>query len=96
MKVTIMAKIEFIGERQRKLCVLKFGSSVLQCQDDYRIAAQEIYRHIRDGEKIVAVVSALAGETDSLLEQAVAVGSDPASPILVARLARIGSFVRPP
>ncbi|HLL59099.1 MAG TPA: homoserine dehydrogenase [Allosphingosinicella sp.] len=92
MKVTIMAKIEFIGERQRKLCVLKFGSSVLQCQDDYRIAAQEIYRHIRDGEKIVAVVSALAGETDSLLEQAVAVGSDPASPILVARLARIGEL----
>jgi homoserine dehydrogenase len=87
-----MAKIEFFGEGQHKLCVLKFGSSVLQCQDDYRIASQEIYRHIRDGEKIVAVVSALAGETDSLLEQAVAVGSDPASPALVARLARVGEL----
>jgi homoserine dehydrogenase len=87
-----MAKIKYIGERQPNLCVLKFGSSVLESADDYQIAAQEIYRHIRDGEKVVAVVSALAGETDSLLEQAVAVGSDPASPALVARLARVGEL----
>jgi homoserine dehydrogenase len=87
----MMAKIEFLGERQRKLCVLKFGSSVLEREEDYRTAAQEIYRHIRDGEKIVAVVSALAGETDSLLAQAASVGGDP-SPALVARLARVGEL----
>jgi homoserine dehydrogenase len=86
-----MAKLEFLGERQRKLCVLKFGSSVLEREEDYRTAAQEVYRHIRDGEKIVAVVSALAGETDSLLAQAVSVGGEP-SPALVARLARVGEL----
>ena len=59
MKVTEMAKVESLGG-QRKLCVLKFGSSVLEREEDYRTVAQEVYRHIRDGEKIVAVVSALA------------------------------------
>ena len=54
-------------EAKHRLCVLKFGSSVLETEADYRTAAQEVYRHIRDGEKIVAVVSALAGETDFLL-----------------------------
>jgi homoserine dehydrogenase len=86
-----MAKLEFLGDRQRKLCVLKFGSSVLEREADYRTAAQEVYRHVRDGEKIVAVVSALAGETDALLEQAASVGGEPA-PALVARLARVGEL----
>ena len=76
---------------QPKLCVLKFGSSVLEHEADYRTAAQEVYRHVRDGEKIVAVVSALAGETDFLLEQAALVGGD-APPALVARLARVGEL----
>ena len=75
----------------RRLVVLKFGSSVLECEDDYRTCAQEIYRHIRDGEKVVAVVSALAGETDALLAQASRVGGDPA-PGFVARLARVGEL----
>jgi homoserine dehydrogenase len=86
-----MAKVESLGDRQRKLCVLKFGSSVLEREADYRTVAQEVYRHIRDGEKIVAVVSALAGETDRLLAQAAEVGGDPA-PALVARLARTGEL----
>jgi homoserine dehydrogenase len=86
-----MAKVESLGDRQRKLCVLKFGSSVLERVEDYRTVAQEVYRHIRDGEKIVAVVSALAGETDRLLAQAAEVGGDPA-PALVARLARTGEL----
>jgi len=91
MKVTKMAKVECLGDRQRKLCVLKFGSSVLERPEDYRTVAQEVYRHIRDGEKIVAVVSALAGETDRLLALAGEVGGDPA-PALVARLARTGEL----
>ena len=86
-----MAKVESLGDRQRTLCVLKFGSSVLERVEDYRTVAQEVYRHIRDGEKIVAVVSALAGETDRLLAQSAEVGGDPA-PALVARLARTGEL----
>ena len=78
-------------EAKHRLCVLKFGSSVLECEADYRTAAQEVYRHIRDGEKIVAVVSALAGETDFLLGQAGTVGGE-AAPALVARLARVGEL----
>ncbi|HYD11494.1 MAG TPA: homoserine dehydrogenase [Allosphingosinicella sp.] len=86
-----MAKVECLGDRQRRLCVLKFGSSVLERIEDYRIVAQEVYRHVRDGEKIVAVVSALAGETDRLLAQAAEAGGNPA-PALVARLARTGEL----
>ncbi|MGZ8283188.1 MAG: homoserine dehydrogenase [Allosphingosinicella sp.] len=71
--------------------MLKFGSSVLEREDDFRTAAQEVYRHVRDGEKIVAVVSALAGETDFLLDQAGRVGGD-APPALVARVARVGEL----
>ena len=76
----------------KKLCVLKFGSSVLEREDDYSKAVLEIYRHARDGEKVVAVVSALAGETDALFAQAVRVGGDSAPDVLVARLARIGEL----
>jgi len=70
---------EVLGEvAAKRLCVLKFGSSVLEHEHDYPKVVQEIYRHVRDGEKVVAVVSALAGETDRLLEQARRVGGDAA------------------
>ena len=73
------------------LCVLKFGSSVLACDADYAAAAAEVYRHVRAGEKVIAVVSALAGETDALFAQAETVGG--AAPDgLVARLARVGEL----
>lgn len=75
----------------KRLCVLKFGSSVLGAESDYPAAALEVYRHVRDGEKVVAVVSALAGETDALLDQAARVGGEgPAG--LVARVARVGEL----
>ena len=76
----------------KRLCVLKFGSSVIEHEHDYSKVVQEIYRHVRDGEKVVAVVSALAGETDALLAQAERVGGDAAPPALVARLARVGEL----
>lgn len=76
----------------KRLCVLKFGSSVLEREEDYPKVVQEIYRHVRDGEKVVAVVSALAGETDALLDQARKVGGDLAPAALVARLARVGEL----
>ena len=75
----------------KRLCVLKFGSSVLRDENDLSAAALEIYRHVRDGEKVVAVVSALGDETDGLLEQAARVGGGPC-PTLVARLARVGEL----
>lgn len=75
-----------------KLCVLKFGSSVLGVETDYPAAALEVYRHVRDGEKVVAVVSALAGETDALLGQGARVGGAGASPALLARAARVGEL----
>ncbi len=86
-----MANVQHLGPQERKLCVLKFGSSVLESEKDYRTAAQEVYRHVRDGEKIIAVVSALAGETDELIDQASRVGGEP-SDLLVARLARVGEL----
>jgi homoserine dehydrogenase len=75
----------------KRLCVLKFGSSVLGEEGDYQAVALEIYRHVREGEKVVAVVSALDGETDALFEQAERVGGG-APGALVARLARVGEL----
>lgn len=75
----------------KRLCVLKFGSSVLRVEEDYPAAALEIYRHVREGEKVVAVVSALEGDTDALFDQAGRVGGG-APPALVARLARVGEL----
>ena len=74
----------------KRLCVLKFGSSVLRVEADYAAVALEVYRHVRDGEKVVAVVSALAGETDALLSQGARVGGHP--PALLARVARVGEL----
>lgn len=47
--------------------VLKFGGSVLLSVDRLRVAVHEIYRWRRDGYRVVAVVSALAGRTEELL-----------------------------
>jgi homoserine dehydrogenase len=74
----------------KRLCVLKFGSSVLETEGDYAAVANECYRHVREGEKVVAVVSALAGETDALLNQGMRVGGE--QPLLLARVARTGEL----
>ena len=86
-----MAQQDLHPANAKRLCVLKFGSSVLGVETDYPAAALEVYRHVRDGEKVVAVVSALAGETDALLDQAARVGGE-APDGLVARLARVGEL----
>ncbi len=52
------------------IIVLKFGSSVLKTSDDAPRVAHEVYRWVRKGYRVVAVVSALDGETDQLLAQA--------------------------
>tara|TARA_R110002073_G_scaffold303658_1_gene472107 strand:- start:6808 stop:8703 length:1896 start_codon:yes stop_codon:yes gene_type:complete len=74
-----------------KLCILKFGSSVLHTPQDYARAAHEIYRHTRAGEKVVAVVSALNGETDALFDVGASVGQNTHDAML-ARLVRCGEL----
>lgn len=49
------------------IVVLKFGSSVLRTARDLPSVVSEIYRHVRLGEHVVAVVSAFAGVTDRIL-----------------------------
>lgn len=51
------------------LCVVKFGSSVLETPKHARRAAEEVARLAARGG-VVAVVSAFAGETDGLLAEA--------------------------
>ncbi len=49
------------------IVVMKFGSSIFADVDSVPHAVHAIYRHVQKGERVVAVVSALAGETDQLL-----------------------------
>lgn len=55
------------------LLVLKFGGSVLRTVADLPRVAGEIYRQRRRGARVVAVVSALEGETDRLFAESAAV-----------------------
>ncbi len=50
------------------LVILKFGSSIITSTDHFHIVADEIRRYVDKGEKVVAVVSAMAGETDRLFQ----------------------------
>jgi homoserine dehydrogenase len=50
-----------------KIVVLKFGSSVLRTPADLPSAAHEIYRWYRDGNRVIAVVSAIGDTTNELL-----------------------------
>lgn len=62
------------AEPDRPLVVLKFGSSVLRTPSDAPEAVSEIYRVVREGRRVIAVVSALQGVTDRLLAEAHAWG----------------------
>lgn len=57
--------------------VLKFGSSVLRDAAALPEAVHEIYRRVREGARVVAVVSALGPTTDELLDEAAAYGCGP-------------------
>jgi homoserine dehydrogenase len=59
-----------------QIVVLKFGSSVLRGPADLPWAVQQIYAHVRRGERVVAVVSAFAGVTDALYARAREHGAD--------------------
>ncbi len=51
------------------IIVLKFGSSVLQREADLSNAVHEIYRSLREGYRVVAVVSAIGDTTDELVDR---------------------------
>ncbi len=55
--------------KPKRTIVLKFGGSVLLDERRLRIAVHEIYRWRREGWRVVAVVSALAGRTEELSNQ---------------------------
>lgn len=63
---------------------MKFGSSVLSCPADAPAVASDIYAEVRRGRRVVAVVSAFAGETDRLLAEARALGLAHDNPLLPA------------
>ena len=67
--------------------VLKFGSSVLSCPDDYGAVADAIRAEVVRGRAVVAVVSAMGGTTDSLLSAARSVFPNPPHRLMGALLA---------
>src|ERR1700722_10064781 len=72
--------------------VLKFGSSVLQSAASLPIAVAEIYRHYREGSRVVVVVSAFERVTDTLCTAAQTLGPDP-DPATLAALVSTGEIV---
>lgn len=68
----------------RPVVVMKFGSSVLSGPADAPAVASDIYAEVRRGRRVIAVVSAFAGETDQLLADAQALGLAHDNPLLPA------------
>jgi homoserine dehydrogenase len=71
----------------KPVIVLKFGGSVLTSEEALPQAVSEIYRYVRQGYAVAAVVSALKGETDALIRQASHYGAaqhSAATPYLIA------------
>ncbi|KQW80846.1 amino acid kinase family protein [Brevundimonas sp. Root1279] len=67
--------------------VMKFGSSVLRSPADAPKVASDIYAQVRQGRRVVAVVSAFEGETDRLLAEARTLGLPHDNPLLPAYVA---------
>jgi homoserine dehydrogenase len=60
--------------RFRDCVVLKFGSSVLPSEAYLAHAVHEVYRYVREGKRVIAVVSALGTTTNHLLAHAARYG----------------------
>ncbi len=69
------------------IVVLKFGSSVLRSETDLPTAVHEIYRWWKQGNQVVAVVSAFGNTTDELTRRARAVCERPGDALVAALLA---------
>ncbi len=74
-------------ETVKPIVVLKLGSSVLRSGADLPNVVSEIYRHVRLGERVVAVVSAFAGVTDRISLEARRWVAQPNPPAFAAALA---------
>lgn len=59
------------------IVVRKYGGSVLDGDAAFRRAARSIARSVRDGRSVVAVVSAVRGVTDALVDRALAMTDAP-------------------
>jgi homoserine dehydrogenase len=73
--------------RKCPLIVLKFGSSVLRSEADLPSAVHEIYRWVRNGHRVIAVVSAIGNSTEELLAHAQAFGAGISDQAVAALLA---------
>jgi homoserine dehydrogenase len=76
--------------RRYPITVLKFGSSVLCSESDLPNAVSEITRWVRDGHRVIAVVSAIGHTTDTLLSRAKSFGKDIGAIILLQALLATG------
>ncbi|MEM8961850.1 MAG: aspartate kinase, partial [Acidobacteriota bacterium] len=74
------------------IAVVKLGSSILVDDSSLRAAVHELYRYIRNGERVIAVASAQMGTTDTLLGRADAVAKKPPRSC-VASLASTGEWI---
>jgi homoserine dehydrogenase len=74
---------------KRPISVQKFGSSVLEREDDLQRAVHAIFADVRAGYSVIAVVSALGNTTDELLAEARAATFAP-DPRVLARLLATG------
>jgi homoserine dehydrogenase len=74
-------------ESEKRIVVLKFGSSVLQSESDLPTAVHEIYRWWRQGFSVVAVISAFGNTTDELTRHAHAVCEQPNDELIALLLA---------
>ena len=70
-----------------KITVLKFGSSVLRSEEDLPSVVHEIYRAWREGEQVIAVVSAFGDTTNQLLRRAENICAEPDKSALATLLA---------
>jgi len=74
------------------IVVLKFGSSVLRSAADFPLVVDEVYRRLREGVRVIAVVSAFAGETDRLFARAREILGEDAAPSAVATFVATGEL----
>ncbi len=76
-----------INKSKWPIVVVKFGSSVLTSTDDIANVVHEIYRHVRQGNRVIAIVSAIGDSTDVLFEEAHQCGGSPKAELLANHVA---------
>lgn len=77
---------------KQPLVILKFGSSVLSVGSRLPAAVHDVYRSYRQGNNVVAVVSAIGRHTDLLLEEAKRISAPPEPDMALAQLLSTGEL----